>query len=129
MQVLIAFFLFFFCFSSDSSCRVVFLVILFLIVFLFFAKINFLCSTRVINISIFVDFANFYLYGCMGIKSDCRRVCRYFYPITWGCFCCNQLDDGDEAWAYYWVTIREQLGICNEQGMPTCPWTCWTASW
>ena len=34
----------FFVSSGDSSCRVVFLVILFLIVF--FAKINFLCSTR-----------------------------------------------------------------------------------
>ena len=39
-----------------------------------------------INISIFVDFANFYLYECMGIKSDCRRVCRYFYLITWDAF-------------------------------------------
>ena len=51
MQVLFLFFVFFpFFFSGDSSCRVVFLVIRFLIVilfyFLFFAKTNFLCSTR-----------------------------------------------------------------------------------
>ena len=41
------FFLVFFDFSGGSSCRIVFLVIRFLIVFYyFFAKIHFLCSTR-----------------------------------------------------------------------------------